>query len=162
MLEETALSAASAEANKLRSAAQDRAERLIEDAVAETAALVRRWRAAAEQLADLEERRRLAAARAEARAKVLRAQSSVRTQAIAAAHAAARQLVGDPRFELLLDRLSSEARGRLSAAGRVDLAPAPDGGFVARAGSHEIDYRLDTQVDRQIQSMAHELERLWQ
>lgn len=160
-VEDTALSAAHAEAERIRSAARERAEQLVDDAIAEAAALQARWRATAEQLADIEERRRLAEARAQARAEVLRAQWSVRTQAVAAAHAAARGLVGDSRYELLLDRLSQDARSRLSGDGPVQLVASPGGGFVAQAGTREIDYSLHTQVDRCVQSMAHELELLW-
>jgi vacuolar-type H+-ATPase subunit E/Vma4 len=161
-VEDSALTAAHAEANGIRSAARDQAEQLIDEAQAEAAALLARWRATAEQLADVEERRRLAEARTQARANVLAAQRSVRTEAIAAAHAAAQGLAGNPRYQRLLDRLSQDARSRLSGDGPVEVAASPGGGFVARAGTRQIDYSVHTQVERCIQGMAHDLERLWQ
>jgi vacuolar-type H+-ATPase subunit E/Vma4 len=161
-VEDIALSAAHAEADGIRRAARERAEQLVDEAMAEAGALLAHRRATAEQLADLEDRSRLAEARAQARAKVLRARLSLRVQAIAAAHAAARGLTADPRYERLLDRLSRDARSRLSGDGPVQLATCLDGGFVARAGTREIDYSLHTQVDRCVESMARELERLWQ
>jgi hypothetical protein len=85
----------------------------------------------------------------------------VLTDARAAAHAAARGLAGDARLERLLERLADDARQRLAPAGAVQAIAASDGGFVARAGSREIDYSIGAQVDRILEGMASELERLW-
>jgi vacuolar-type H+-ATPase subunit E/Vma4 len=161
-VEDTALSAATAGAEEIRRAARGRAQGIIDKARTEAAALIAQRRAAAERLAELEEQELLAGARGEARATVLGAQRSVLMQARAAAHAAAHQLAGDPRYEALLKRLAAEARERLWSTGlRVQLVSVAGGGFVARAGSREIDYSLATQVDRCLQGMAGELERLW-
>jgi vacuolar-type H+-ATPase subunit E/Vma4 len=155
------LRAASDEADAIRRAADRHADGIVTQARADADGLIARRRAAAEQLAVLEERERLAEARAQARGTVLRAQRSVLTDARAAAHAAARGLAGDARLERLLERLADDARQRLAPAGAVQAIAASDGGFVARAGSREIDYSIGAQVDRILEGMASELERLW-
>jgi vacuolar-type H+-ATPase subunit E/Vma4 len=161
-VEDAALATASADAEAIRRAAQERAEAIIDQARAKAAALIAARRAAAERLADLEARERLAEARGEARATVLRAQRSVLLGAKSAAHAASRRLVDDSRYDRLLERLAVDARERLAAAGPVQIVRLPEGGQVARAGSREIDYSLGAQVDRCLDAMASELERLWQ
>jgi len=160
-VEDAALASASAQADAIRRAAQACAEQLAEDARAEAVAVIAQRRAAAERLADQEEQQHLAQARAEARATVLRAQRSVLTDAVSAARAAVRELSEDSRYRGLLERLANDARERLAAAGPVHITALPDGGLVARAGSREIDYSLDAQLDRCCGAMASELERLW-
>ena len=111
---------------------------------------------------DLERQISLASARSEARAIVLRAQQTVVADATTAAHTAAQRLVSAPRYALLVDRLATEARERLAGGGPVEIRSAPGGGIVARAGSREIDYSLDAQVDRCLAALAGEIDRLWQ
>jgi vacuolar-type H+-ATPase subunit E/Vma4 len=160
-VQESAVGIASAEADAIRCVARERAKMIIDEARAEAAALIAQRRAAAERLADLEEQERLAEARGEARARVLRAQRSVLIDARRAAHVAVRLLVDDPRYERLLERLAADARERLAPVGPVQITALPEGGFVARAGSREIDYSLDAQLDRCLRAMASELGRLW-
>jgi vacuolar-type H+-ATPase subunit E/Vma4 len=156
-----ALAEDSAKANTLRDVARRRADQVLATAHAEAAALLADRRARAERLADLEEHERLAKARTQAAATVRSAQRTVVTEARMAARAAARRLVGEPRYELLLERLAADARRRLRDGGPVRIEPAAEGGFVARAGSWQIDYSLDAQVDRHLDAMASEVERLW-
>lgn len=160
-VQDSALGTASAEADGIRSAVRERAERIIAEARAEAAVLSAKRHTAAERLADLEQGERLAEARAEARASVLRAQRSVLIDARRAAQAAVRRLVDDSRYEPLLERLEAEARGRLAPVGPVEISVLPEGGLVARAGSREIDYSLAAQLDRCLQAMASELDGLW-
>jgi vacuolar-type H+-ATPase subunit E/Vma4 len=161
-VEDAALKRAAAEADEIRRDAHQRVERILSEARAQAAALVAQRRAAAERLAELEQQELLADARSQARSAVLKAQRSVLTEATAAAHAAAGRLIGDPRYEALLERLSADARERLSPTGLpVELVNVPAGGFEARAGSREIDCSLAAQVDRLLRGMAGELERLW-
>ena len=155
------LGAASDEADAIRRAAERRAEGIVTQAHADADALIARRCAAAERLAALEERERLADARAQARRTVLRAQRSVLTDAGAAAHATARRLAEEGRLERRLERLAADARERLGPAGSVQTIASSDGGFVARVGSREIDYSIGAQVDRILDGMASELERLW-
>lgn len=152
---------ASEEADAIRRSGEAQAERILAQARADAAALITRRCAAAERLAGLEERGRLAEARAEARETVLRAQRSVLREARAAVHAAARGLAADVRLERVFERLAADARERLAICGPVQIVANPNGGFVARAGSREIDYSLPSQVDRTIDEMASELEGLW-
>ena len=158
---EVELHTASDHAEAIRRTADRRAEEILSQARAEAADLVARRCDAAERLAEIEERERLADARARARGMVLRAQRVVLDDARAAAHRAVGDLVGDVRLERLLDRVAADAHERLATAGTVDVVAGPDGGFIARAGSREIDYSLRAQVDRVVDAMAIELERLW-
>ncbi len=159
---ELELRVAAEEAEAIRRAGEGRAETIIAQARAEATALIERRCAAAERLAELETRDGLAEVRADARGTVLRAQQSALTEARASAHAMVRDMVGDPRMGQLLERLAADARERLAPAGPVEIAPAPDGGFVARSGTREIDCSLGAQVDRVLDAMAGRLERLWQ
>jgi vacuolar-type H+-ATPase subunit E/Vma4 len=158
---ELELRVAAEEAEAIRRAGDGHAETILAQAREEATALIEQRCAAAEQLAELEWRDRLAEARAHARGTVLRAQRSALTDARAAAHAMVRDVVGDPRLGQLLERLAADARERLAPAGPVQIAPAPDGGFVARSGTREIDCSLKAQVDRVLDAMAGEFERLW-
>jgi vacuolar-type H+-ATPase subunit E/Vma4 len=158
---ELELHVASERADAIRRTGDRGAERIVAQAKADAAALIAARCAAAERLAQLDERERLAEARAGARGVVLRAQRSVLLDARAAAHRAVRDLAGDPRLERLLHRLAADARERLAMAGPVQIVASIDGGFVARAATREIDYSLRAQVDRIIDAMAGELERLW-
>jgi vacuolar-type H+-ATPase subunit E/Vma4 len=158
---ELELRGAAAEADKIRAGADRRVAELLAQAHAEAAALIARRRSDAEQLAELEQRDRLAEARAEARGTVLRAQRAVLHDVRAAAHAAARELAGDQRLSRLFERLAADARDRIAGPVPVQIVEDPDGGFVARAGSREVDYSLRAQVDRVVDAMASELETLW-
>jgi vacuolar-type H+-ATPase subunit E/Vma4 len=161
-VEDAALKRAAAQADQVRRDAHERAERILREARGQAAALIEQRRTAAERLAELERQELLADARAQARSAVLKAQRSVLTQATAAAHAAAGQLIADPRYEALLGQLRADTRERLSPGGLpVELADAPTGGFVARSGTREIDCSLAAQLDRCLREMASELERLW-
>jgi vacuolar-type H+-ATPase subunit E/Vma4 len=149
------------EADAIRRAGDGHAERITGQARADAAALIERRCAAAERLAALEARDRLAEVRAVARGTVLHAQRCALTEARASAHATVRELVGDPRLDRLLERLAADAHERLADAGPVELSEASDGGFVARAGTREIDCSLRALVDRFLDAMAVELEHLW-
>ena len=155
------LRVAAEEAETIRRAGDGRAEVIIARARAEAQALIEQRCSAAERLAEREARDHLAQARAEARGAVLRAQQSALTEARVSAHAAARELAGDPRLSRLLERLAADARERLAPAGPVELTDAADGGFRARAGNREIDCSLGALLDRVLDSMAAELQRLW-
>jgi vacuolar-type H+-ATPase subunit E/Vma4 len=155
------LHAATEQADAIRRAGNRSADQILAQAEADAAALIARRCAAAERLAQLEGRDRLAEARAGARRTVLRAQRGVLIDARAAAQRAVSDLVGDPRLERLLGQLADDARERLAAAEAVRVMATTDGGFVARAGTREIDYSLRAQVDRIVDAMASELERLW-
>ena len=158
---DAALAVAAAEAERVRGDASARATEVIASARAEAAELLERRRAAAELLAAQERAALIAQARAEARASVLRAQRSVLESARAASLAAARGLAADPRYLQLIERLALEARERLAPGGPVEIVDSPGGGFVARAGSREIDYSLERQVARCLDALPGQLEALW-
>jgi vacuolar-type H+-ATPase subunit E/Vma4 len=154
------LQLAGEQADAIRNAGAERAEQIVAQARTEAAALIDRHRAAARRLAELEERDQLAQARAQARAAVLRAQHSVLIEARVAVQTAVGQLAGDPRLERLFERLAADARERLAFAGPVRLEAAAEGGFVARAGSREIDCSLPRHVERCLDAVAGELQDL--
>jgi len=160
-VQRAALDGIEAAAEAIRASARQRADQLAEEARAQAAALVAARLAVADALADLHERERLAQARAEARATVLAAQSTVLREAASAVRAAVARLPGDPRYERLLDRLAADARERLASAGPVSIEAFGDGGLVAFAGSLSIDYSLQAQVDRLLDAMASDLQQLW-
>lgn len=160
-VEEASRRAASAQAEAILSAEHERTRQSLDQARSEAVALIAQRRVATERLAQIEEQATLADARAQARAIVLQAQRSVLVEATAAAHERVKRLTTDPRYERLLERLEAEARERLSSAGPLELMAAPGGGLVARAGRRQIDCSLDTLVDRCLQAMGTELERLW-
>ena len=161
-VEQAALATAHADAEMLVSDARAHAAARIATARNEAAALIEERRTAAERLAEAERQMRLAAARGEARANVLAAQQSVLADATTAAHSAARRLVSGARYGRLVERLTAEARERLESVGPVQILAAPGGGVRARAGSREIDYSLDAQVDRWLEALPEALERLWE
>ncbi len=150
------------QADSIRRAGEGRAEQIVTQARTEAAALVERRCAAADRVAELDERDQLAETRARARGTVLRAQQSVLSEVRAAVHTAVSRLVGDPRLERLLERLVADAGERLASAGPVQIEAAPGGGFVARAGRREIDCSLRGHVDRFLDAVADELEDLAQ
>jgi hypothetical protein len=160
-VQDAALAMTSAETESVRQTAEQRRAHDLAAARAEAEEIISRRRAASERLAAVEERERLAQARAEARGTVLRAQRAVFAEATESARRAAAQLVEDPRYERLLLELEVDARRRLEQFGRVQIVPAAGGGFLAQAGSREIDYSLDAQLQRCLRSMAVELGGLW-
>lgn len=156
------LANAAREAEQLRRHARESRARLLADAREQAQELLAQRLASAEQLAERERREQLAEARSEARRVVLRARQAVLTDAYRAVRVAARELVHEPAYAELMRVLTTEAQERLSTpAQRARVAAAPGGGLLARAGSHEIDYSLDSQVDRCMRAMPDELERLW-
>jgi hypothetical protein len=158
---DAALATTSADAEAIRRTAQERRAQHLARARATADEIVSRRRAASERLAAVEERERLARARAEARGRVLHAQQAVIDEATESARRAAARLIEDPRYERMLVLLEADARRRLGRFGRVQIVPAAGGGFLARAGSREIDYSLDAQLRRCLRSMARELGGLW-
>jgi len=160
-VQDAALGHASVQAQALRDAASARADQVVAAAGEEAAELLAARRARAERLADLEEHERLAEARAQAGATVLSAQRMVLSEATAAVRAAARRLTVDRRYARLLERLEADARRRLEDGEPVQIVPVAEGGFVARAGSRELDYSLDALLERCLEAMTGELERLW-
>ncbi len=158
---EAALAASAAEAEEIRQAAQERAEQIVMAARAQADALVRQRLRDAQALADAYTRGEMASAHSDARASVLRAQRLVLGEAIAAARSQARRLTLDPRYERMLARVGTEARMRLGDGAELSIVPARSGGVIARAGSRELDYSLDAQIERSLEAFSAELEGLW-
>jgi len=156
------LADAARRAEQLRRQAEESRARLLASAHAEAETLLARRLELVERLAEGERRERLAEARSEARRVVLRARQAVLADASSAAHSAAHELVGEPAYARLIKTLTAEVHERLSTpAARARVEAAPGGGLRARAGSHEIDYSIDAQVDRCMLAMSSGLERLW-
>lgn len=156
-----ALDQASADAERLRAAACARAEKVLAATGAEADSILAARRAAAAFLGEAEERARLAEARAEAAAALLAARRTVLVEARAAARTAVAALLHDPRSAQLLEGLEADARRRLGEERPVRIVALADGGFIARAGDRQIDCSLDSLLDRCLESLGPELERLW-
>ncbi len=159
-VQEAAQAHASTQAEAIVAAGRERAEQILAAARAEAGEVAAARHAQAERLADLEAGEQIADARARARAIVLAARRTALAEATAAARAAATKVIGDPRYESLIERQAADARERLRDAGPVHIIPVAGGGFVARAGTRQIDCSLDAQVGRCLEAMARELERL--
>ncbi len=160
-VQSAALAAAGAQAHAIGSAARARAQEIVAAARAEADALRAGARTRAELEADAEERERLARTHAQAHAGVLAAQRSVLVEATAAARSAGAGLLGDPRYEALLEGVAADARERLAGAGAVRIVAAPRGGLIALTASRQLDYSLDATIERCLETMTSELEALW-
>ncbi|HEY5247535.1 MAG TPA: hypothetical protein VIJ15_03660 [Dermatophilaceae bacterium] len=69
------------------------------------------------------------------------------------------ELRTDPRYPLLLARLTELSHDLLGPAARVD--ESPDGGVVAAQGSRRVDLSLPVLAARTLDSMASEVAALW-
>jgi len=101
-----------------------------------------------------------AAARREARRLVLVAESQVRRELMDRARAAVQSLRSEPGYERLLRELESLARSQLG----VDATVVVDdqfGGLVGTAPGRRVDYTLPVLVERGVDAMGPEVERLW-
>ena len=101
-----------------------------------------------------------AAARREARRLVLVAESEARRELVDRARDAVQSLRDEPGYEGMLRELESLARSQLG----VDTTVVVDeqfGGLVGTAPGRRVDYRLPVLVQRSVDAMGPEVERLW-
>lgn len=157
---EALLADARAAADRVVRQAEDRASDQVERAHAETEARVARARAEGEAAADLETISALAEARRGARALVLEAQRAVYDDVRRQAEAAVQELRTTPRYEELLDRLTTRAGEILGPEAQVERDP-PEGGVIARAGNRRVAFTLPVLVEHCLAEHAHEIDRLW-
>jgi ATP synthase E subunit len=169
-LRDALLAEAAAEARRLEEEARERAAATVAAAEERASAATVRRLAEAHALAQARAQRAAAAARRRARAGVLAAQRAVFDDLVRRAREDLVARAGGVEFAALLDRLADDARARLGGPGppgapgaaTVDVAPAPDGGLVGRAGSRWVDYSLAAQLERAVDAVvAEEGESLW-
>lgn len=154
------LDAARRDAEQAVAEATERATAQVADARARARRLESEAKAEGEALARREMDRRRARAQREARREVLRAQrqclDDLRHAALATLRERGEQ---DPEVVALLERTTAVARSQLG--GDPEFEQAREGGFLARSGSHRVDYRFSALVDRAIDDLGAEVEWLW-
>ena len=145
---------ASAEAERVVTAARDDADGRVEVARNEVRAAVEqaRSRAAAARAASAEVA--VGEARRQAHRVVLRARADVWYELVDRVVAAVDELRDDPRYPALLDHLAARARDQLGADATVE--EHPDGGIVARCGTRRVDYRLPVLARRALTRVTSE------
>lgn len=141
--------AARAEADELLSQARLRAERAVRDGQA-------RGRAEAAPVAAAERSR----GRAQARALVLGAQRAAYDELCRRIRAEVGGLRGDPRYGLLLGRLTALAAR--AAGPDATVAAAPDGGVLARSGQVTVDCSLPRLADVAVAALGDRVRELWE
>jgi vacuolar-type H+-ATPase subunit E/Vma4 len=138
----------------------NRADAQVEQAEAETAALIARARAEGEAAAELEAISELAQARRRARSLFLQAQRDVYEDVRRQVYAAADELRSTPRYADLVEWLAARAREVLGPDAEIERDP-PEGGVVARSGKRSLDYTLPVLVERCLADHAADIDRLW-
>jgi vacuolar-type H+-ATPase subunit E/Vma4 len=140
---------------------EEACEHRLAEAHAKARELADQGRLEGERLAKQNSLRRRAAAKRHARELRLVAQAGLLDELRLRATEDALELRTDPRYEELLERLSTLAKSQLRADAEV-VADAEVGGVVGRAGSMSVDYRLPVLVERAIAQLDGQLETLWQ
>ncbi|WP_334172019.1 V-type ATP synthase subunit E family protein [Sinomonas sp.] len=154
----------------LASGAGRRAEQILEDARRRAASLradadaeARRiaGEATAQGQADAraDARSRSSRSRRAARERVLAAQEAVRLELVRRLRVAAAESRKDPRYEVLLERLTAQAHELLGP--EAELRESPEGGVVAVAGTRRLDLSLPTLALREAARTPEEVSRLW-
>jgi vacuolar-type H+-ATPase subunit E/Vma4 len=152
---------AEADAEAVLAESAHRAAVELDQARRAAGALVDRARVEGETAGALETARARAAARATAQRLVLDARREVFEELRRRCREAALALRRQEGYALLLDRLAGAARDQLGRDAEVDLDPPGAGGVRARAGARRVDYTLPVLVDRCLEDLGRELERLW-
>jgi len=102
---------------------------------------------------------RLAAVRREAHEKVLKRRNTLRLELQRQVRHAAVALRADPRYPLLIVRLTEQGHTLLGPEATV--AESPEGGVVVEAGSRRLDLSLPALATRTLESMTREVSALW-
>jgi vacuolar-type H+-ATPase subunit E/Vma4 len=152
---------ADAEAERRRVEAEAAGEQRLAEAWTQAEEIAEQARLAGERAAARAARRRRAAASRRARELQLDAERSLLDGLRASSRAAARALRTEPGYPQLLERLSRAARSQLGPEAELEIDPPQAGGVLARAGSISVDYSLPALVDRAIEMLGGEVERLW-
>ena len=153
------LAQARAEALALVEAARSDAGDAQAAAGAEAGALIRAAASEREAATGAARERRRQRARREGRAIVLRARRAAYDELRVAALAAAADLLVQPGYPALRERLAAAARARLGP--HAEVAEAPGGGVLARAGDRLVDCSLHAMVERCLADLGGDLEELW-
>ncbi|HSB37653.1 MAG TPA: hypothetical protein VLD13_01095 [Gaiellaceae bacterium] len=150
-----------AETERLLAEADARASELLEQADAQGERLVAQARIEGEAAAALEGAQEQAHARRSARSAVLTARRTLHEELRREARAAAQKLRSGPAYPALLDRMEATARDQLGEDAAVTRNAPPSGGVLASRGDRLVDYSLDALVERCLNGLGAEVERLW-
>ncbi len=147
------------------------AERLVEEATTEAEARVSAVEARAERAVEqarqrarataaARARRAVGAARRDAHAAQLEAESGIFADVVERLHRAVDAMPSDPRYDALLDRLEEAARRRLGEKATIERDPE-GGGVRASRDERRVDYGLRALADRALEALAEEVAELW-
>jgi vacuolar-type H+-ATPase subunit E/Vma4 len=135
--------------------------RLLAEAEAEAHRLVRQGRHDGERAAAKEAIRRRATAMRRAREIRLQARQRQIEELRRRAREAVLRVRDDDGYPALLERLAVEVRRQLGPAATVEPDPDGLGGVIGRHGPRSVDYSLPALVERVIEDLDTDLERLW-
>ncbi len=155
------LADAGAEAARIVEEAARSATEVTGAASAEAEATIERSRRRTELSSRAHSDRVLARLRNDEQRGLHDAQQQLLRRLIETVHVSARQLRADPRYPALLDQLESMARDQLGEEAVIERDPSPDGGVVARAGTHRVDYRLPILAERALDDLSDKVAELW-
>lgn len=133
----------------------------LEAARHEAEALVDQGRRQGERAAQREAARTRASAVRSAREARLGSQRTLVDELRSRSLEAVGDLPGRAGYPTLLERLSEAARRQLGPEAVIEPNPAGLGGIRGRAGARSVDYTLPTLVERAVESLGEEIERLW-
>ena len=151
-----------AEAGRQRARVEAERDTRLAEARAEAAALLERARLEGRTIATRERARRRGAAQRRAHELVLQARGALFDELRRRARTEALRLRADPAYPTLIDRLGETARTQLGADAELVTDPPDTGGVSASSGDRSVDYTLAALVDRTIEGLDGEVERLWQ
>jgi vacuolar-type H+-ATPase subunit E/Vma4 len=137
-------------------------KRLLDDAEARSRRRARQGRREGERAAAKEAVRRRATATRKAREIRLRAQQRQIEELRQRALEAVARARDDARYPALLERLAAQVRDQLGPAAEVVVDPEGLGGVIGRRGRTSVDYTLPALVERAMDDLGGDLERLWQ
>lgn len=158
---EAVLDEARADADRRLEEAERNADERTDDARRRADELLEEAREEGRRAADRETHRRRSEARREARERILRAHRDAVERARERSLEKLRQMQDHEEYEELMGRLEQLAHQQLGDDIEMER-DAEIGGFVARADSRRVDYRLPVLVDRAMEEMGSELRNLWQ
>lgn len=150
-----------ADTDRRRSEIAAECERIVAEAETAARELVRAARLEGERAAVREASRRHASSARRARETVLTARRGLVDELRRRSRAAALELRGQRGYAALLERLQSAARAQLGDDAQLVVDPSGRGGVVGRHGGASVDYTLPAIVDRTIDGLGVQLERLW-
>jgi hypothetical protein len=159
-LREALLEQARVDAERALGHADEQVALKLRDAEERGREIVERARAEGTAAAAIASAHEEARARQRARTLVLATRLELYEELARQSRAAAHAFRGDPGYRTLLERLSAAARFQLGEGTALEVDPL-EGGVRASSGARHVDYTLDALVERCLEGLGSEVERLW-